>query len=500
MVMPCARCTKTAPLRPERCTALDGEPCSACICSEDIELEKSIEEMEAKIEKIYTKRRALRTVMNENHDQLISQFPPEITSQIFTYYSQRDENDTKTPFYLGAVCRKWRHLAWTTPRVWSSLAIKFYSPQLLVEHLERSAPLPLTITLFPTPYTISEEIFLEAINILNEHSSRWHTLNVALPARHLHRLCGSLEGNTLQKLVLRPDLNQSPERRDVYNTARFSMKCKPSPIHVVLQKYRLPNVDIVWNHLTTASMEDVALDECFELMRRAPLLECLSLFEIIPSSGVFPIPTERIKLPLLRFLGIWENEEYEGIVAKMLDSICAPSLKSWNIRDSSSLNNIVSFIDQSSFSLERFKVGGNQPFYDQVHTILSRLSSLQSLILQFPFERKTTTEDILRQLCTSSSSSDESSHFLPRLQTLEFIPKLWFPWESLSRIPSSSTRRSLAVTVKINTRNNLNLGIPDRALEKLVELVDAGFKLSILEDDKVDVLARYRKERARSAK
>jgi hypothetical protein len=63
----------------------DGEPCSAC--AEDIELELAIKELEDQIEKMYIKRRALRTIMNENHDQLISKFPPEIASEIFIYYA-----------------------------------------------------------------------------------------------------------------------------------------------------------------------------------------------------------------------------------------------------------------------------------------------------------------------------------------------------------------------------------------------------------------------------
>jgi hypothetical protein len=49
-------------------------------------------------------------------------------------------------------------------------------------------------------------------------------------------------------------------------------------------------------------MERIVVDECFELMRRAPLLEILSLSEILRSSGVFAIPTARIMLPRLRWL------------------------------------------------------------------------------------------------------------------------------------------------------------------------------------------------------
>jgi hypothetical protein len=64
--------------------ALDGKPCSAC--TEDIELEKALKELENQIEQMHTKRRALRTVMNENHDPFIAKFPPEISSQISIHY------------------------------------------------------------------------------------------------------------------------------------------------------------------------------------------------------------------------------------------------------------------------------------------------------------------------------------------------------------------------------------------------------------------------------
>ena len=60
-------------LRPEQCVALDGHPCGACI--EDVELEKEINELEIRIGNIHFRRRALRTVMNENHDRLIYSFP-----------------------------------------------------------------------------------------------------------------------------------------------------------------------------------------------------------------------------------------------------------------------------------------------------------------------------------------------------------------------------------------------------------------------------------------
>ncbi|KIM36199.1 hypothetical protein M413DRAFT_318622 [Hebeloma cylindrosporum] len=79
----CSQCTPKV-LRSDRCIVLDGNPCSPC--AEDIVLEKQLEELDKLAEKIHNKRRALRTVMNENHDRLIHIFPPEIGSQIFFHY------------------------------------------------------------------------------------------------------------------------------------------------------------------------------------------------------------------------------------------------------------------------------------------------------------------------------------------------------------------------------------------------------------------------------
>ena len=113
-------------LRPEQCIFLDVKPCA---CDEDIELEKRMNELEIKIEKMHFRCRALRTVMNENRDPPIHRFPAEITFHIFIQYDLPsalfNQDDRSTPLYLGTVCRKWRQLAWATPQLWSSLLVGF---------------------------------------------------------------------------------------------------------------------------------------------------------------------------------------------------------------------------------------------------------------------------------------------------------------------------------------------------------------------------------------
>jgi hypothetical protein len=317
-------------LRPERCEVLDGKPCVAC--TEDIELEKEIIESEHSIEKLQSRRRALRTVMNEYHDHLIHKFPPEIASHIFIQYAPPsvcyDKEDRSTPLLLGAVCRKWRQLAWATPQLWSSLVVELTGPrehslQLITEWLERSASLPLTIRFDDHSNHVYDSS--EVANILNKHSARWYDMHLDIPAYHLHYLCGSSQGNILRRLVLRHS-TKFPVRRSNFST--FSMESKPCLTDLKLLGVGLRCVDIIWNNLTVASVFDIGVDECVELIRRAPLLQTLRLRGINTSSGIFPVPNTRILHPHLHSLELSRIEE-RSVLVGILDSLCLPSLEQW---------------------------------------------------------------------------------------------------------------------------------------------------------------------------
>jgi len=135
------------------------------------------------------------------------------------------------------------------------------------------------------------------------------------------------------------------------------MKSKPNPTELTLVAVRLPRVDITWHNLTVASVDYIGVDECFELIRRAPLLENLSLRRIYSSSSIFPIPNTRIILPHLHSLELSELARIveTNVVTKILDSVCLPSLKQW-IHDCSSLplDNVIKFIECFSSRLRIF--------------------------------------------------------------------------------------------------------------------------------------------------
>ena len=469
-------------LRPEQCVISDGNPCSAC--THDMELQQEIEEFEIRIEK---RRRALRTAMNENHDPFIHKFPPEIASQIFIQYAPPsalfDEDERSTPLYLGAVCQKWRQLAWATPQLWSSSLIGFrangrYSTsnesdllQLVAEWLERAASLRLTIRLDHTAHEVhGDGVYHDVINLLNKHSARWYDMHLDLPVRHLYRLCGSSQGNMLRRLTLHNHFHKT-------DLSTFSMKSKPSPTDLTLVSVGLPHVDIIWNNLTVASVDCIGVDECFELIRRAPLLENFSLRGIHGTSRLFPIPNTTIVLPHLHSLELLNSE-----VAKILDSVCLPSLKQFHV-DSSSfpLHSMIKFIGCISSHLKILKMSThNLHDENQLRTLLSPLSSLEFLELR---DYKSPGEKFFRVLCASA----QSPLFLPRLQCLE-LTSASSKWECVFQIFAISHRQSLRVKV-----NSLYGCIGDEALERFLELDDRGFDLSIVHG-KTDLLQKYREE------
>ncbi|KIM44210.1 hypothetical protein M413DRAFT_25659 [Hebeloma cylindrosporum] len=478
----CSRCS-TKLLRPARCTVFHGTPCAAC--TEDIELEKEINELESRIEKIHVKRRALRTIMNENHDLLIHRFPPEIASHIFiqstlpsTCFGKSDRNNDGQ-LYLGAVCQKWRQLAWATPGVWTSLCIAFRrynnnSPQIVNEWLERSATLPLTVRLKDSWGWLDRDSDDEIVKHLNKHSARWHDMHFELAPRRLHLLCGSSQGNLLRRLVLCKSSAQCWERPSF---STFSMKSIPSPTDLTLTKIGLQYVDIIWNNITVASVDKVGVDDCFELIRRASLLETLTLRSINPSSNSFPIPNTRIVQSRLHSLELFEITQ-ETVLTTILDALCLPSLQQFiHHRSPLPVDDLSAFVGYFfSSCLKTLKISVLHVNDHQLTTLLPHLSSLEFLELRATsgFEWPP-TEELFTLLC--ASESHESPIFLPHLRSLEFLCRFHFPWKWIPQIFALSRWKSLKVKVDIDLHLVEHY---EAEAKQLLELVEEGFDLSFV--------------------
>ncbi|KAF9481258.1 hypothetical protein BDN70DRAFT_876578 [Pholiota conissans] len=113
--------------------------CSCTSCEELAVLDREISEAEELLATLKKKKRpALCYQRNRVHDPITSRLPVEIVSQIFTNFlpatvdpaytiSRPGSRSTvTTPLLLGAVCKSWRAVSWSTPQLWTSISIDIY--------------------------------------------------------------------------------------------------------------------------------------------------------------------------------------------------------------------------------------------------------------------------------------------------------------------------------------------------------------------------------------
>jgi hypothetical protein len=232
------------------CTVLKGGPCSPC--KEAADMHGQIKRLEEEIIKLKGQHHVLRTKINSIHDPFIHTFPPEIGSYIFrlclptldlgNFFPWPEQKEVTGALRLGAVCRKWRQLAWTTQNLWEILylhigpsttnALAKSFPGLLQEWLGRSGVLPLTI-FFVNDYPGRSEIEFaipRIIEVINLYSSRWRNLFLDVGADVSKLFSSSEHPNQIIHLQLAIRSQRS-------RTQKFIMKSKPFPTHLQLRNF-----------------------------------------------------------------------------------------------------------------------------------------------------------------------------------------------------------------------------------------------------------------------
>ena len=94
------------------------------------------------------------------------------------------------PWTLGAVCREWRTIAWSDPRIWThpNIRIEGYCAldiriQLATEWIQRSLDLPLSVYLhISLDYADADPVEIyDLFDVINKNSYRWYSLDLVAP-------------------------------------------------------------------------------------------------------------------------------------------------------------------------------------------------------------------------------------------------------------------------------------------------------------------------------
>jgi hypothetical protein len=501
----CSRCKGVdAEDLPVACAVLKGGPCSAC--GERADIRSQIKRLEEEIIKLKEKHHALRTTMNAIHDPFIHKLPPEIGSQIFclcmpTLYLT--DGGSSQALRLGAVCRKWRELAWATPNLWETLLIMAIPstlrtlarslPGLISEWLDRSGALPLTIWFFQEKISDNDsekEEFNDAINriieVLNLHSGRWRNLHLDIfPGSDiLEHLSGSMHPTQLFHLDLAVSGRRSP-------TQKF-MKSKPFPTHLTLSNFSLVSVNIGWDNITNVILSHMSTSECVEILRRAPAVEYFMARQFIRRPDDPPVNANAFTIhPRIRSLFLSEKP------AKFMDMITTPALEEWTHFPNGRLpvDAMVSLIKRSGCYLKKLNLHYISVRSEHLSILFQAMPSLERL--QIIFESSPNVNDVVNDILVrifrsppdQSAIPVDASHdtLLPRLQFLECITQI--SWDRVPQLYRQGNRQSL--TLKSPTNRTWT---SDETAMELLKLVDEGAKFQIRDTiEGGDFLENFRK-------
>lgn len=174
---------------------------------------------------------------------------------------------------LGAVCRAWRYIAWTTPYLWTTLWFDFNTKttltniQLAVEWLGRSGRLPLNIHLHMNSKegktAIRTQIYaLPLIDAFNRCTSRCWSPHLEMPSSLLHRFSRIEDRCITKTLILACD--------DMVDVLDLEPLVAPTTLEIY--GVDLLSFDINWANLTTFRATCLHIDEILAALAIAPQL------------------------------------------------------------------------------------------------------------------------------------------------------------------------------------------------------------------------------------
>ncbi|KAF8971809.1 hypothetical protein BDZ97DRAFT_1753055 [Flammula alnicola] len=514
--MPCLFCGNLeAPgiFKPHHgCQLSDSEPCAAC--KEVQELEPQIAEAKDVLYKMLVRHRELRTKMNHSHNPIVSQLPPEIVSHIFELSlperppekSSRGltKNEICAPLILGAACQLWRHIAFSTPQIWTSISIylgnRFESAkagttqcELAQEWLSRSGELPLSVYIYGgTEHTGGRNI-ASLMEIVNRHSSRWNHLELEFPQHLASLLCGDSSGASILH-NLRLYCNDESEYRFLDEGSFTLSNVKPSPTSISLANWSLKKVNIEWNHATHVNLGWADISECIEVLRCAPQLICFKFTEardrISTDFSPYATPASPIIRPLLRELEIGVDDADMG--AKFADSFILAGLEilTFSGHDSLPTNSLISLLNRSSCLLTTLSIKKYSINNAEILPLLRATPSVRNLHFCWLFGTIAFFNPLETISLASSDKPEEDGHLLPGLETISFSGEHrtaeLFPWSLVSKMFGpvseihSTHRRPLSkFDISLTQYGELSpsLYIDEESIRRFLELREAGITL-----------------------
>ena len=423
--------------------------------AEHAELDASSLSERLKLKCYYLKRK-----INQLQSPIVRRLHPDVMSTIFEFclpdftdHHYIGDYIYSIPLSLGAICSYWREIAWSTPCLWSSLAVRVTGKHafrhdwdlLLItciaqEWLTRSGQLPLSIRISSTSYNKIYSLSFQQrsalhyehravsalADIINQYSSRWSNLDLYLHGS-CYRYFHATDNRAPILKFIRFYYSSYPDMKKL----NFRPLTCPRLERASLEYFPMEGTNIQFDNLSHLTLYSMSIFDSFLILRTTPRLV---FFEISGScAGRREASPGVLVLQLLRSLRLLirnsESAEY------FLNNLTAPHLEEFELPTyyNPSMEVVTSFLTRSSCSLRSFAVIFSifPPYFEGLMNLLQSMPSLDLLsLLSITTIVEGTPEDydprnilqlVARVLASQSSSQPR---YLPNLKILEYTGKL----------------------------------------------------------------------------
>ncbi|KAF8195086.1 hypothetical protein BJ912DRAFT_164547 [Pholiota molesta] len=419
-------------------------------------LEQQLREREANLVELRNKVHQFNMQAIRIRVQFTDCLPPEIVAEIFefcipdvNYVSSKYK--LSAPLVLSAVCRSWRDIAHSMPRLWNVLPLYLRDsdsgplpgPLLVKEWIGRAGQLPLSIYFSVFEALDGPEnlgVAVQIINVFNQYSIRWRDLKYGGPPSLLSHFSSDMQGLPQLRSLSLETRSRGPDHG--ITTYDEPLKLRPKKLKALTILAIIPHtLDFDWCHLTQLDISFVALADYFEVLRRAPLLtKCSFRWEATHYTTRHELPPKSIVCSGIRSLYI-SAPLYEKIIERL---IC-PSLKDLKLlkfyNKTVEMPLIVDFLRKSGCSLEVLSLE-DKVNLSQSHMALlcQAIPSLQ--ILHLELSLASTPSHFLKLLAALATIDGQiTPQYLPSLSSLYFAQDTFYDWKILPDVFGTSALR-----------------------------------------------------------
>ncbi|KAJ6524734.1 hypothetical protein DFH09DRAFT_1286319 [Mycena vulgaris] len=405
------------------------------------ELTDEISRMQQLLNELTQKRDALDDFIAA-HLTMVSparRLPEDIIRDVFMACLPSHRNpfiiSNDSPLLLCQICRDWRRLALSTPRLWAAVHVVVPDEPkaqvlagLLKDWLSRSGVLPLSISVVFSRVCTREDDAVATLGLLTSFSRRWGNIQFEFPNHGYFAAFANLcpdDVPMLQRIVVHGlgrsfSWGQLDDLVDSYKFLTFldTPSLRRVSIGYIPELYKLP---LPWANLSELVVDNelIPCDAAIAILRQCPALEicALSIDPWIPTTNV----QESIFLPHLRFLTI--SGELQSTAGSLFTVLDVPNLRSLTYSQQSWLGYTLPFSPLLAGSLEHFSLTVMELPGD-VHMLsecLAAMPLLQDLELVITARSRETLnhEYVVEQL--TPSRNGPASVLCPVLQSLVLI-------------------------------------------------------------------------------